>query len=250
MRAAHQLHVLWIKKVHWRRTGTGKGPVDQWAGKQHTVGRHACTLPPSGARQLLAAPSCMPVHACPGPAAHPARGPGAGGVCAASSQSPLPVAPPALQARLRILHEGQVQEVSVQLRSPRRLIPVHINNAPPSYYILGGVSCWLSAWAHCRRLPWLRFPMHINSATVQLLGVAIGAHTARVLWCCSAPRSTAHTNWLLIVASRAVGSCSQAWCSRLLPCRCCALSMARRVAAGGPSVVFAIPHCLGVLSAC
>jgi hypothetical protein len=44
------------------------------------------------------------------------------------------------EARLRILHEGAVKEVSVRLRSPRRLIPVHINNAPPSYYILGGAS--------------------------------------------------------------------------------------------------------------
>ena len=43
-----------------------------------------------------------------------------------------------MQARLRILHKGAVKEVSVRLRSPRRLIPVHINNAPPSYYILGG----------------------------------------------------------------------------------------------------------------
>ena len=43
-----------------------------------------------------------------------------------------------MQARLRILHNGEVKEVSVRLRSPRRLIPVHINNAPPSYYILGG----------------------------------------------------------------------------------------------------------------
>ena len=27
----------------------------------------------------------------------------------------------------------------MRLRSPRRLIPVHINNRPPSYYILGGL---------------------------------------------------------------------------------------------------------------
>lgn len=43
------------------------------------------------------------------------------------------------EAVLRILHERQVKEVSVRLRSPRRLVPVHINNAPPSYYILGGL---------------------------------------------------------------------------------------------------------------
>ncbi|KAL4419940.1 hypothetical protein ABPG75_007038 [Micractinium tetrahymenae] len=43
------------------------------------------------------------------------------------------------EAVLRILHQRQVKEVSVRLRSPRRLVPVHINNAPPSYYILGGL---------------------------------------------------------------------------------------------------------------
>jgi hypothetical protein len=40
---------------------------------------------------------------------------------------------------LRVLHNKAVKEVSVRLRSPRRLIPVHINNRPPSYYILGGL---------------------------------------------------------------------------------------------------------------
>ena len=59
---------------------------------------------------------------------------------------------PCLQARLRILHKCQVKEVSVKLRSPRRLIPVHINNAPPSYYILGGALLgfsWLPAHQLC-----------------------------------------------------------------------------------------------------
>lgn len=44
------------------------------------------------------------------------------------------------EARLRILHNRAVKEVCVRsLRSPRRLVPVHINNAAPSYFILGGL---------------------------------------------------------------------------------------------------------------
>lgn len=50
-----------------------------------------------------------------------------------------PPHPTHFQAVLRVLHNKAVKEVSVHLRSPRRLIPVHINNAPPSYYILGGL---------------------------------------------------------------------------------------------------------------
>ncbi|PSC74876.1 Protease Do-like 9 [Micractinium conductrix] len=43
------------------------------------------------------------------------------------------------EVRLRILSDRKVKEVVVKLRSPRRLVPVHINNAPPSYFILGGL---------------------------------------------------------------------------------------------------------------
>ena len=44
-----------------------------------------------------------------------------------------------LQAVLRVLHARKERTVSVRLRSPRRLVPVHINNAPPSYFIVGGL---------------------------------------------------------------------------------------------------------------
>jgi hypothetical protein len=42
-------------------------------------------------------------------------------------------------AVLRILHDRKVKEVEVVLRPPKRLIPVHIDNNPPSYYIVGGL---------------------------------------------------------------------------------------------------------------
>ena len=60
--------------------------------------------------------------------------------------TPRPPAPPPLfkniykkQAKLRILHEGRVREVEVALRGAARLVPIHINNRPPSYYIIGGL---------------------------------------------------------------------------------------------------------------
>lgn len=40
---------------------------------------------------------------------------------------------------LGILRSGQQQDVRVNLRAPKRLIPVHINNRPPSYFITAGL---------------------------------------------------------------------------------------------------------------
>ena len=40
---------------------------------------------------------------------------------------------------LRVLHARRERGVSAALRAPRRLIPVHINQAPPSYFICGGL---------------------------------------------------------------------------------------------------------------
>ena len=42
-------------------------------------------------------------------------------------------------AKLRILSNKEIKEVEVVLRPLYRLIPVHIDNRPPSYYILGGL---------------------------------------------------------------------------------------------------------------
>eukprot|EP00887_Chlorella_sp_A99_P000136 scaffold16.g136.t1 len=43
------------------------------------------------------------------------------------------------KATLRVLHDGKEEEVEVMLQGSTRLIPVHINNRPPSYYIFGGL---------------------------------------------------------------------------------------------------------------
>lgn len=39
----------------------------------------------------------------------------------------------------QILSNGAVKEVELQLKASQRLIPVHINGHPPSYYIFGGL---------------------------------------------------------------------------------------------------------------
>lgn len=61
-----------------------------------------------------------------------------------ASRPPLPPKPPntrehTSQAKLRVLHERKVREVTVRLGAPARLVPVHIDNRPPSYFILGGL---------------------------------------------------------------------------------------------------------------
>jgi S1-C subfamily serine protease len=43
------------------------------------------------------------------------------------------------EATLRILSDKIVKEVKVNLQKPYRLVPVHIENKPPSYYIIGGL---------------------------------------------------------------------------------------------------------------
>ena len=42
-------------------------------------------------------------------------------------------------AVLRVLSKGVTKEVTVVLQKPYRLIPVHIDNRPPSYFIIGGI---------------------------------------------------------------------------------------------------------------
>lgn len=42
-------------------------------------------------------------------------------------------------ATLTVWSGGKLKEVSVELRPPTRLIPVHIQNRPPSYFIYGGL---------------------------------------------------------------------------------------------------------------
>jgi hypothetical protein len=44
-----------------------------------------------------------------------------------------------LQARVRVLQDGEEKVLSVSLRAPQRLIPVHIQGRPPPYFILGGL---------------------------------------------------------------------------------------------------------------
>ena len=45
----------------------------------------------------------------------------------------------ALQAEVRVLQKGVEKKLRVSLRSPHRLIPVHIQGRPPPYFILGGL---------------------------------------------------------------------------------------------------------------
>ncbi len=46
---------------------------------------------------------------------------------------------PVAQAQLSLLRGGEPLEVTVSLKGARRLIPVHINNRPPSYFIVAGL---------------------------------------------------------------------------------------------------------------
>ena len=43
------------------------------------------------------------------------------------------------QAEVRVLQKGVERKLRVSLRSPHRLIPVHIRGRPPPYFILGGL---------------------------------------------------------------------------------------------------------------
>ena len=47
--------------------------------------------------------------------------------------------PGSAQAELRVLTGGKVKTVSVELSTPARLVPVHIKNRPPSYFIFAGL---------------------------------------------------------------------------------------------------------------
>jgi hypothetical protein len=40
---------------------------------------------------------------------------------------------------VRVLQGGVERTLKVHLRSPHRLVPVHIRGRPPSYFILGGL---------------------------------------------------------------------------------------------------------------
>jgi hypothetical protein len=44
-----------------------------------------------------------------------------------------------VQAKLSLLRGGEALEVTVALKGPKRLIPVHINNRPPTYFIFAGL---------------------------------------------------------------------------------------------------------------
>jgi hypothetical protein len=44
-----------------------------------------------------------------------------------------------MQAEVRVLQKGVERKLRVSLRSPHRLIPVHIQGRPPPYFILGGL---------------------------------------------------------------------------------------------------------------
>ena len=54
------------------------------------------------------------------------------------------------QAEVRVLQGGAERTLRVKLRSPHRMVPVHIRGRPPSYFILGGLvftqvcQIWLS----------------------------------------------------------------------------------------------------------
>jgi len=45
----------------------------------------------------------------------------------------------AVQALLRVLSHGKVENMTVKLAQPARLIPVHTKGRPPSYFIIAGL---------------------------------------------------------------------------------------------------------------
>lgn len=51
---------------------------------------------------------------------------------------------------MRVLQKGVERRLRVNLRSPHRLIPVHIQGRPPPYFILGGL-----VFTQVSCLPWL-----------------------------------------------------------------------------------------------
>ena len=58
-------------------------------------------------------------------------------LCAATAWLTQPST--AAQAEVRVLQGGVERRLRVSLRSPHRLIPVHIQGRPPPYFILGGL---------------------------------------------------------------------------------------------------------------
>ena len=44
-----------------------------------------------------------------------------------------------LQAELRVLQDGQEKSITAELVQPKRLVPVHIQNHPPTYFIIAGL---------------------------------------------------------------------------------------------------------------
>ena len=65
--------------------------------------------------------------------------------CPRRAQQPQPHAPqvqrPACgaQAKLEVLREGRLASMDVRLVRAHKLVPVHINNRPPTYYIIAGL---------------------------------------------------------------------------------------------------------------
>ena len=57
--------------------------------------------------------------------------------CTASAIGSLASA--ALQAELRVLQDGQEKSITAELVQPKRLVPVHIQNQPPTYFIIAGL---------------------------------------------------------------------------------------------------------------
>lgn len=63
------------------------------------------------------------------------------------------------QAELRVLSEGKVRQISVELSASTRLIPVHIKGQPPSYFIFAGlVFTQVRSSLPLPTLPYLPYP--------------------------------------------------------------------------------------------
>ena len=60
-------------------------------------------------------------------------------VCSSHLQHRLTQQSNVTQAEVRVLQQGVERKLRVSLRSPHRLIPVHIQGRPPPYFILGGL---------------------------------------------------------------------------------------------------------------
>lgn len=68
-----------------------------------------------------------------------------------------------------MLQDGQEKSITAELVQPKRLVPVHIQNQPPTYFIIAGlvftqVQAPAITWIMCRRCQWQHVPPRMCSS--------------------------------------------------------------------------------------